>query len=207
MQHLLLIRHGQTDANAQGVIQGHLPTPLNEVGREQSRLLGRRLREYQPPVERILSSPLPRALETAEIVADCLGLRVETDEAWVERHFGSQQGLVADLLQIMTHGGQRLDAEDAEPRHLFDERIRAAVLGLSSVGTTAVVSHGGVIGSVVRQLIGGAVACINPPLARAAVPNCSILHLCRSDSNSPFELLRLHDAAHLAGLQTDRDEG
>lgn len=211
MQHLLLLRHGQTDANAAGVIQGHLPTPLNALGKAQSRLLGQRLLTYTPPVTLLLTSPLVRALQTAGEITAVLQLPPQQDAAWTERHFGSDQGQPFDLVQIMTHGGKNQDPSDAEPKHTFDARVRSAVhtapFTSHTPAVTAVVSHGGVIGSVVRQLISGHIPSTNPPTERAAVPNCSILHLRRPSPADPWHILCLHDSTHLDDLRTDLDAG
>ena len=64
--HLLLLRHGQTDSNASGIVQGHLPVPLNALGRQQAAALAGRLRTYTPRIGRLVSSDLARAAQTAE---------------------------------------------------------------------------------------------------------------------------------------------
>lgn len=207
MQHLLLLRHGQTDANASGVIQGHLPTPLNAIGREQSRLLGQRLATYSPAVTRLISSPLLRAVQTAAEFSHALHLPVEQDPAWTERHFGSHQGKPFDLVRIMTDGGQHQDPDDAEPKDSFDARVRTAVQAVPFDGVTAVVSHGGVIGSVVRQVIAGKIPCTNPPAERTAIPNGAILHLRRTAPDTPWHIERLNDVAHFEALITTLDAG
>jgi broad specificity phosphatase PhoE len=207
VQHVLLIRHGQTDANAAGVVQGHLPTPLNEIGRLQAELLAARLAGYEPKVTRLVSSPLVRAIQTAEPVGRALGLEVVVDEAWTERNFGSAQGKPADLNRIMTHGQPSLVVpEDAEPKESFDARVREALEGLPGEGVTAVMSHGGVIGSVMRQILAGVIEVTNPPGERVPVPNCSILHLSRAGRGA-WRIECLHDVRHLGGLRTTLDAG
>jgi broad specificity phosphatase PhoE len=207
-QHVLLCRHGQTDANAAGIVQGHLPTELNALGHTQARRLADRLATYEPGVERVVSSPLARAHQTAAAVGARLGVRVETDEGWSERHFGSGQGKPFDLLRIMTEGKlAHVDPEDAEPRDDFDARVRAALASLDAKRVTAVLTHGGVIGSVLRQIMTGAIPTSNPPASRHAVPNCSILHLRREVGATAWTLVCAPDAAHLEGLTTSADAG
>ncbi len=65
---LYLVRHGQTDYNLRNLLQGSTDNPLNETGRQQARHLARMLRNV--PFEVIYSSPLKRALETAEIIRE-----------------------------------------------------------------------------------------------------------------------------------------
>lgn len=206
MAHVLLIRHGQTDANAVGVVQGHLPTPLNATGRAQSQRVGQHLAGLTPPVTRLLTSPLARALQTADIVAEHIGLNAIPDERWVERHFGSQQGRPMDLDRIMTHGGNVTDPHDAEPRPSFDRRVAVALSELADeADVVAIVTHGGVIGSVVRQLIAGTLPCVNPPWRRVPVPNGAILHL--TWQTSAWQLGVQFETRHLAGLETVLDAG
>lgn len=208
MSHVLLIRHGQTDANASGVVQGHLPTPLNETGRAQARRVGRRLQAHHPPVTRLLSSPLLRAIQTAELIAPSVGLSVGVDADWAERHYGSQQGQPADLGRIMTSGGTTgQEAEDAEPKAEFDRRVARALSRWAGPGpeVVAVVTHGGVIGSVVRQLMSGALRCVNPPPERLPTPNGSICHL--EWTGDAWAVRAYADDEHLHDLHTVADAG
>src|SRR2546423_13431725 len=59
--HLLLLRHGQTDANATGVLQGHQPNALNELGRQQAQRLAARVARHHPRITALISSDLRRA--------------------------------------------------------------------------------------------------------------------------------------------------
>ena len=86
---LYLARHGETDYNHEGRLQGQLPVPLNERGRSQAKRLARRMAEI--PLDAIVSSDLPRALGTAEIVAEVKGLPVQTNAGWRERNLGHWQ--------------------------------------------------------------------------------------------------------------------
>jgi broad specificity phosphatase PhoE len=81
---LILARHGRTAANAQGLLQGRMDLPLDEVGRAQAQKLAVALAS----VEVVISSPLRRAVETAE----ALGKDIEIDERWQELDFGCLDG-------------------------------------------------------------------------------------------------------------------
>ena len=83
--HIVLVRHGQTEANATGIVQGHLPTSLNELGHRQARLVARRLATFEPRIDLIISSDLPRTRETATPLAAALSMGVHYDPAWRER--------------------------------------------------------------------------------------------------------------------------
>lgn len=81
---LIVVRHGRTDANASGLLQGHLDRPLDELGRRQARAL----RGQVAGATRVVCSPLLRARETAE----ALGLPVTVDERWIEVDYGVLDG-------------------------------------------------------------------------------------------------------------------
>lgn len=98
--HILLLRHGQTDANAAGILQGHLPTPLNLVGLRQATRLAERLASYRPPVQALICSDLPRAMQTAAPIAAACRLTPRTDPAWRERDFGPWAGRSVSARQL-----------------------------------------------------------------------------------------------------------
>jgi broad specificity phosphatase PhoE len=81
---LHLIRHGRTDANAQGLLLGRADPPLSEEGRRQAAALAAMV----PPDARVVSSPLRRTRETAE----AFGVPVEIDDRWIELDYGDLDG-------------------------------------------------------------------------------------------------------------------
>lgn len=84
------LRHGETDWNRQSLIQGHSDIPLNETGRAQARDIVPVMRKL--PIDRIISSNLLRAQETAGIINDVLGRPFEIDAMLKERNFGIFEG-------------------------------------------------------------------------------------------------------------------
>ena len=88
----LFLRHGETDWNLQGRFQGHSDIPLNATGLVQARDAAAKLKSQT--VHRIVSSPLVRALKTAAIVAEHIGLPIYVDSQFSERSFGSFDGQV-----------------------------------------------------------------------------------------------------------------
>jgi broad specificity phosphatase PhoE len=81
---LVLVRHGQTEANARGLLQGRVDLPLSELGRRQAGVLATRV----PADARVIASPLRRAQETAA----AFGRTVETDDRWIELDYGDLDG-------------------------------------------------------------------------------------------------------------------
>jgi broad specificity phosphatase PhoE len=102
---LILVRHGQTDANARRLLLGQADPPLNETGLRQARALADAL----PRAERIVSSPLQRARHTAAVLAgaepwDTDTDAVEVDERWIEMDYGDLDGRpAADLDERSWH--------------------------------------------------------------------------------------------------------
>lgn len=92
-----LIRHGVTDWNMIGRIQGQSDIPLNDNGRGQARALGERLRDEPLKWDYVISSGLSRAEETASIIASILSIPLlEPDARLLERSFGQVEGLSAE---------------------------------------------------------------------------------------------------------------
>jgi len=90
MTELCLIRHGETNENAAGILQGHLPCLLSDVGREQVERLRESLRGQH--FDALLSSDLPRALQTAEILNEALQLPLLATPLLRERDWGEWTG-------------------------------------------------------------------------------------------------------------------
>jgi probable phosphoglycerate mutase len=91
-----LARHGETADNADGRVQGSIDTPLNDRGREQAQNLARETEALG--VTALYSSQLARALETAQIVGERLGLEPRVDERFAESYRGEWEGrLLADI--------------------------------------------------------------------------------------------------------------
>lgn len=86
----LFLRHGQTDWNVEGRMQGHTDIPLNATGIAQAHAAAKLLR--QGSFTRIIASPLQRAKHTAEIIAETHNLPLEFDDLLKERTFGSYEG-------------------------------------------------------------------------------------------------------------------
>ena len=169
MTYLYLVRHGETDWNRARRIQGTTDIPLNDTGREQARATGRLLSGRQ--WDGIVASPLSRAFETAQIIAEELGLPEPTPlEALVERNYGEAEGLTGDELAARFPG--ETPVEGREERSAVAERALPALVELAGHGpdrSIIVVSHGGVIRTVLKE-----VGPSHGPHHTEAIPNGSV---------------------------------
>lgn len=91
MSSLVFVRHGETDANRKGVLLGRLDPVLNDTGRAQAVAVAERL--VDSGAARVVSSPLARARETADIVAARLDLDVIVDDRLIEVDYGEYDGV------------------------------------------------------------------------------------------------------------------
>jgi broad specificity phosphatase PhoE len=153
---LLLVRHGETDWNADGRLQGHTDRPLSDFGRRQARQLAEDLAEEK--LDAIYASDLSRARETAEIVGARLGLAVVIDPDLREKDWGTWEGLTPIERDRVEFVGESTKAHQ--------ERMLAALRRIADRhpgGRVLVVTHGGSMRRVQAVALG-----IAPPV----VENC-----------------------------------
>jgi broad specificity phosphatase PhoE len=150
-----LLRHGQTDWNVDMRLQGVSDIPLNEFGREQANTAAEVLKSGT--WEMIVSSPLSRALETANIVASKLGFEnVDVLPELIERSFGVAEGLSYDDWKTRYQDGQNVD--QAETIAQLDVRAIAllALLANNFEGQRVLtVSHGALIRRLIHIISNG----------------------------------------------------
>jgi probable phosphoglycerate mutase len=159
----IVVRHGETAWNAQGRIQGHFDSPLNEEGLAQALLVGDCL--TREPFALLYSSDLGRALQTAQPIADRSGIPVRTDTRLRERNLGAFQGLTgAECERRFPQHYARFRARD--PDHVMPggesarqvyERVSEVftVLAREHIATRiVVVTHGGVLDALYRFVQG-----------------------------------------------------
>lgn len=164
LERVLLIRHGETDWNAQRRWQGFAPTSLNEIGFVQARALAKHLSSR--PICAIYSSDLPRALQTAEALGSTLKITPEIDIRWREINVGIFQGHSSDELEKLypeelvqwTSHNLSYTVPNGESRQALQTRAHAAwqtVIECPHEPEIAIVSHGGTIKALMRELVGG----------------------------------------------------
>ena len=155
MTRISIVRHGQTEWNLHRRIQGSTDIPLNSAGRAQAAEAGVALRARH--WDAIVASPLQRADETARIIAGELGLPSPRIIAELtERHHGEIEGLTFTERQARFPDGVPVPGLESR-RDVLDRvlpalgRVAAAYEGQSVLAVT----HGGVIGTLIRHATGG----------------------------------------------------
>jgi probable phosphoglycerate mutase len=161
---IVLWRHGQTEWNLEGRLQGQTDVPLDEIGRAQAQTSARLLAALEPDV--IVSSDLSRAADTAGALARLVKLEVELDEGLRETYVGTWQGLTDEEIKSkfpeeyaawrkdhyhQRRGGGELEAEVADRAVAAIERALARV---PDRGTLVVVTHGGTARVSIARLLG-----------------------------------------------------
>lgn len=96
---IIVVRHGQTDWNILEKIQGQTDIELNDTGREQAKQTGNSIKNEK--IDIIITSPLKRTLETAQIINTSLNVPILKDERLKERYFGKFEGLTKTQIREM----------------------------------------------------------------------------------------------------------
>jgi broad specificity phosphatase PhoE len=154
---LLLVRHGETDWNAAGRLQGHTDRPLSDFGRRQARQLAEEL-EGESFFDAIYASDLARARETAEIVGERLGLPTVLDPDLREKDWGTWEGLTPVERDRVELVGEATEAHR--------DRILSALRRIAERhpgGRVLLVTHGGSMRRVQTAALG---------MAMPVVENC-----------------------------------
>ncbi len=156
---IYVVRHGQTDWNREGRIQGGTDNPLNSTGREQAAALGRTLADVR--VDAVYTSPLQRARQTAAVFEGRAPI-VAVDELR-ERFFGKFEGANDKDAAIVADWNKRRFSwtDDMEGGESLESQTRRAEAALKQIrdrhkdgGTLVIVGHGGINPLLVSLLIG-----------------------------------------------------
>jgi broad specificity phosphatase PhoE len=204
-QELLLVRHGQSTANARGIWQGQMEFPLSEEGRRQATLAGRAL--AREPFDGLYASPLSRAFETAGLIrreAAFSGAVVPIEDlsersgglleghTWAEQEERNPQ-LAKKFLAVPEE--ERWALVGAETDEQVMERFERAITSIRAChphgSRIVIVSHGGVMRAFLRDVFGPETL---PGMQRA--PNASITRI-SWDGEGPPRLLELASIEHL----------
>jgi 2,3-bisphosphoglycerate-dependent phosphoglycerate mutase len=204
---VLLVRHGQSQGNAEGRFGGHTATPLSARGRLQAEATAQALSSEH--LSAIYSSDLPRAVETARPLSLLTGLEIQSTEAFRERSVGVMEGLTFEEAATR-HPEQyaaliRRDFEHVllggeSYRQMLDRAARKldSIIEQHSGGSITVFSHTGTICILALHLMGA----LDAPELRPvwiATTNCGITRFeLRTDGF--VRVLSINDTRHLIGV-------
>ena len=205
--HVVLIRHGQSEGNAQGRFGGHTDTPLSARGRKQAEATAKALASEK--FDAIYSSDLPRAIETASPLAKLAGVVLETTDALRERSVGVMEGLTfeeaaemypeqyaallhRDFEHVLLGGESYRQTLDRASRKLDEaiEKYRG--------GQIAVFTHTGAICILILHLMGALDAPELKPVW-IATANCGIARFDLRDDGF-VRVITVNDTRHLVGI-------
>ena len=147
MTTICFIRHGQTDWNVEGRMQGQQQVPLNNTGREQAFACTAQLKKH--PWHQLISSPLLRAVETAQIFSEQLGLPVQIVQEFTEKGYGEAEGLRKHEISSRFASGP---IPDEECPQALQQRVLHGITEICSRFPNQqliVVTHGDIIAFIV----------------------------------------------------------
>ena len=175
MQHLYLLRHGQSEANAQHIVAGSHDSPLSPIGVAQAEYAGETAKRFFK-FDLIVSSPMSRAIQTAQIVAKQIDYPTEdivVIEDLRERNLGEVEG--KDYTQAPHHNGNYEDAENVPGVEPIDDLLNRAKGVLAQLRerpeqNILIVAHNG-CGRMLKVALAGepAMAMYNQPRTENAV--------------------------------------
>lgn len=176
MKRLYLLRHGQTEFNVKKLVQGRCDSPLTDLGRKQAGMAAAWLKDHDVVPDKVVSSPLGRAMDTASLVAtELLGLDAEAEpcEGIIERSYGTfEEGPHDALPTDVWDPGEDLVPFGGEGSRALQERMVGTLtnlMGADGIETLLAVSHG----SASRQFIKAAAP--EGFELPTKLPNCAIM--------------------------------
>lgn len=203
MTRLILVRHGETEWNRVERFRGRIDVELNETGHDQAQAAAERLRDWT--IDAVYSSPLKRALDTAQPIAEACKHEVRPLPGIVDVDYGQWAGHspqevadeYPDVYQTWVEASHLVEFPEGESLEQVKDRAWDAMQGVCarhSERAVVLVSH--VV--VNRVLVCAAFGLVNPCFWKIAQDNAAISVLeCQQDE---YRLLLLNDTCHLAGL-------
>jgi broad specificity phosphatase PhoE len=202
---LFLIRHGETEFNRLGVFRGRYEVDLNERGRKQAGEIGAALKGEG--ISFVLTSPLSRAVETARILSQSIGVEYKIDEAFNNIDLGEWQGVEKKKIQrdyprewkLWTTEPEELVIPGGETVENVRQRSFARLLEITrrEAATFAIVTHRSVIKTLAASLLDVAA----PYFWRFYMDNAAFSVFGYGESG--FTLLRWNDNHHLTESVTE----
>ncbi len=196
---ILLLRHGQSEANKENIIQGHLDSTLSDLGREQAKSVGEKLLESKIVFDAVYASDLSRATETAKIVTKILGIKnIVFDERLREFSLGDYEGKNSKKLTeeesaflnscwedhtIRVPNGETVNEFKQRIKEIFNEIVASA----EKDSTILIVGHGGTLHHILRSTLN-----ILPKNLEWFL-NCAISEVVYSSKDKKWSLVKYND--------------
>jgi broad specificity phosphatase PhoE len=207
---IIFLRHGESIGNAERRWQGQADYPLTDKGFQQARALADRWLAEGRKFDCILTSPLKRAKQTADIVGKALNLSVETDPIWMERDIGQVQGLTSDEVkqrypdrEFITPFSAALGNKGEGDWELYLRGGRALQSLLKRKPSRyLVVSHGGLLNQVMYAVV-GIIPQANFSGPRFRFKNTGFTHVTYRPNFHQWQINAVNDHAHLNGRDSD----
>jgi broad specificity phosphatase PhoE len=202
----VFLRHGESLGNAQSRWQGQSDYPLTDRGRAQAHALAERWVSENVKFDLVLSSPLGRARETAEIIASTLGLKVEFDDIWLERAIGEMEGLTNEEVRQKPRPPYTTPYDpiggDGEGDWALYLRAGQALHNLlrRSAGSYLIVSHGGLLNQLMNAITGVAPH-VDPSGVRFRFENTGFARALYFPHQHRWAIDAVNDRAHLKNLK------
>ena len=186
---IYLLRHGETDWNKEGRIQGHTDIPLNQKGRMQITQTAKGLAGICSNIELVICSPLSRAHESAEIAADNLHYpidRIVVEPMLIERCFGEAEGMTAKERARRYPNYQYSDTGYRFPGiEEYEDLMKRANSILQKIVDTyndkqniLVVSHGAILAAVITAVTDGKIPFFSDLIS---IDSGSLFRICFTD--------------------------
>jgi broad specificity phosphatase PhoE len=207
---LLLIRHAESEGNAQGRLQGRKEYPLSERGITQAAALSERLATL--PIAAVYGSPIRRAFDTADTVGNRMGLPVVTEPRVQEYDFGDKlsgltwqeiRQLHPDVVSSLVSGGAEFPVYPGEEgRGAFRDRVTAAIAEIverhAADEYVAVVTHAGPVIVYLMEVLGRT---YRRPIP-FSIDNASITTIELASKPTPYQppavVTGINDTCHLS---------
>jgi broad specificity phosphatase PhoE len=202
----VFLRHGESIGNAESRWQGQSDYALTERGRAQARALAERWKSEAAKFDLIVSSPLVRAKETAEIIASALGAKIELDPLLLERNIGEMEGLTMEEVRKIPQPPyitpyDPIGGEGEGDWALFLRAGQALHdLVLRPPGSYLIVSHGGLLNQLMNAIIGIAPH-VDPSGVRFRFENTAFARVIYFPYQHRWVIDTVNDRAHLKSIK------
>ena len=210
-QHLLLVRHGETQGNREQIAHGQTESPLNEHGIKQAQSTAEMLLGWERGYDKIYCSPLSRAHDTAQAISDALGLPISVHSGLMESNLGDLEGATYKELYEFGYAKHSILDDDfaghngESPRAVAD-RIEQSLLEIRALHPNEnliIVSHGSAIAHLIARLTGSKPA-FGPQFI---MHNAAITEIIFPEDSDP-EIIVLNHHEHLpAEFKIDPTQG